>query len=519
MGADRRKENFVIRDASFQAIPGICLMMGPPGSGKTTLATALAKRLKGRAVSLGELIRTARVQDHVLARDTEAAMQGDAGFDPSFLANLLISAGINTASEPIFLDAGPGIARALAHLDIHPTCVLWLCATHDVRLNRFKSRQRDEGLSHSATELFQKREHGLKPRFQASFERLAKAYPVFLLSASGDKKQVLTQALQALTLAACLQHSEPARRSEHIPLKEDLASQARRMVSNARSNQQAEGWIDGQIDLVALVKPGAAHPEKILPALVSIAKSHGFDISALVAWPAAQIKSEGRALAHLGLHAVYARFPELLTEITNVVSAFDQQGMPNITDQEWVKSHRTRLKPGAWIAKKADGKNVVNGYVPPLMTDFHAEGAIALAIGLAAHATHNGDVMEFRTKGIGASNSDAACPGSLRHGLYHGLIDIGLEPAAHRNGVHLSASSVEAQREAAIWFGPRALLQDFSPDASCQADSTLQFASRQMIDYPMNGSSYTDYENKMWTVSPQMLCVPPHLLREGHCVK
>jgi adenylate kinase len=124
------------------------IIFGPPGSGKGTQAENLAKLLKAKHLSIGDVLRDAIKKNHPLSKDfKEAMLKGNLVDDK--IINKIVEDEINENKENVFVfDGYPRNLNQANFLDklISPKnlLVLQLVVSTDELLKRLSSRQRDD---------------------------------------------------------------------------------------------------------------------------------------------------------------------------------------------------------------------------------------------------------------------------------------------------------------------------------------------------------------------------------------
>lgn len=457
------------------------LILGPPASGKSTLGRMLADACGWPFFSVGDLIR-ASLQlswpdsdgDTIHAR----AIRGEEKFDASFLTNLFCNAVTGKDDKFLIVDAGPGFDAVIRSTKRPVAGVFLVDAPIAARQERFRERRRSDTELNAAdvSDLFQKRDNLYRQELHALLE--AAAAPVFSISNISSPANLLFQALGAVTLAESIFLAREINRIDIAVKKVDsFELYYRHCEHTVRSYEGAASagfsW-PSSLDpysydsrLILLVKWGASPAPQVVGRLQTLLSESGLEIRRVRVANGAAVKLARMTRAHLGNHYVFAKWAERLPQQVikpngpvlkiprSAYSLLEKIG-PDSLRALWYEKPESlyRLKPYVWVKYVSPDNCIVNGHIPGIVMKSEMSANLTTAMELVPRGkVSNANIDQFRDHFLGDSNPKVAKKGSLRNLAWERELDLRYPINIEDNGFHLSSSYLEAEREAAIWFG------------------------------------------------------------------
>eukprot|EP00931_Biecheleriopsis_adriatica_P093401 TRINITY_DN67152_c0_g1_i1.p1 TRINITY_DN67152_c0_g1~~TRINITY_DN67152_c0_g1_i1.p1 ORF type:complete len:389 (-),score=88.27 TRINITY_DN67152_c0_g1_i1:26-1192(-) len=262
-------------------------------------------------------------------------------------------------------------------------------------------------------------------------------------------------------------------------------------------------------DNVALVfvKPHACTPQA-LELVPSFLEQHGLKVMRSGTVPAKQVEEKGiidahyaaiakvgmaRDMAALGLgageaakfEAGYSRTLEEALRAGEVCSAVTAMEVLDVSPGELLQrclaAGYEKLRSGLYCAKLEGGPTgqlyVLNGFYARMREKFTAPGVVVHWF-VVSWKEADLSWKNFRSQVIGATNPEDAAAGSLRARIRDEWKSLGLKEETNYqdNGVHASASPLEALRERMVWLG-----DDVDEDAFGQAVSERSSLSAAVL--------------------------------------
>jgi len=154
-------------------------------------------------------------------------------------------------------------------------------------------------------------------------------------------------------------------------------------------------------------------------------------------------------------------------EVCSAVTAMEVLGVdPSELLRQCLAAGYEKLRSGLYCAKLDGGKTgelfVLNGFYARMREKFTKAGVV-VHWHVVAFESSKLPWKDFRSKVIGSTNPVDAADGSLRARIRDNWQSLGLaeETNYQDNGVHASASPLEALRERKVWLGDDVAADDF----------------------------------------------------------
>lgn len=136
----------------------IYILMGPPGSGKSTQGKLLAKKLKLPHLSTGDLFRRMTEETTPLAREVQASMQrGELVSDEVTISLLRKELNNDTYAKGVVLDGYPRNLQQAKDFDYPVRQVIYLELSDKTAMERLLGRAKLEDRADDSAETIQKR--------------------------------------------------------------------------------------------------------------------------------------------------------------------------------------------------------------------------------------------------------------------------------------------------------------------------------------------------------------------------
>lgn len=454
----------------------ITAIIGPPCSGKTTLAKALSTCLGVKHISVGDLIRTA-VEDDKRA-ELQSAYRGYTLFPVDWLAQHL-QAGLDQIRAPhVVIDGGLSLPAALSSLD-HTVRTIFVNAEQEIMDARFHKRASAKTRDDDVLHIFQRR----CVLFRSEQKRLAQQAqaigPFVVLSADTTQENLLRQALAASSFWNSMTGAhDRANTTTGITdaaevlcdLSEARVDDATRLVFIRR-----DGSTDSAPDneMVVLVKPGFTPSPAVVTQVLNLLAANGYAVAAVSKTSGALARRCFEA--HFDLQHAAARhgskllnsadhehlqklWPGDKLDLQAACEMAEADGLSHL-DHLWrddTPGGVLAINPGLW-ARRIPGTDtvIINGHIPLILDQYQRANLVTLALHIVGSDCSSFSYM--RKSVLGPTDPTQAPPGSLRYiALVQGRA-AGMAIDRRNNGFHMSSSLPETWRELGIWFGPEYL--------------------------------------------------------------
>jgi adenylate kinase family enzyme len=431
---------------------------GPPASGKTTLAGAVADVLGGAHVSVGSALRDLRCSGRWSGED-EAAYQGQRPFPDQTLREAVQTALAIAGLGPVVLDGSVGLVEALRSLQVMPLAELRLQCPDRVRLRRFADRA-GAGVRDDDTVAILRRRTAL----WRAYDQTRRSIPgqLVVLDASVSRGELLTDALTEL-LAIGVEATTDVEIESLIvrDRRPDLGA----MVDDAVATRRPLRWGgDGSAisePTLLLVKPGLGAQRSTFDAVVYRLSVAGYWVREACVWPTVLEDTVRRVVAHHGGHYVHARWasrtcPPLGDDRRRTVGYLETTDGSDQTAWARDLARRSRRKAAHEVWVDLHGPlAVVNSHVPGVIAGWFSRGedaAVALSV---VHHPSVPPLHQRRPEILGPPNPALAAPTTLRGAAARGALSFKRHPSHENNGFHVSDGAASSYRERRLWMGTR----------------------------------------------------------------
>jgi cytidylate kinase len=185
---------------------------GTPGSGKSTVARTLAKRLGYRYVNTGQIFRDAALARGMTIQEFARYVDTHPAVDRKLDAALLREA---RAHEHIILEGR--LTGWLTKRARVPALRLWVTARETIRVDRLM--QRDGGTRAETLRRLRERAAGERARYQKTYGidlRDLRPYDVVIETDELNSRQTAARILAELRIAEGARSTRPATRRRHV---------------------------------------------------------------------------------------------------------------------------------------------------------------------------------------------------------------------------------------------------------------------------------------------------------------
>lgn len=493
----------------------VVLILGLPGSGKTTVGERLASALGWEFISIGNLIRASLVESNLCLDDIDIwrALRGERKFNGAWIGELLSRAlSRRSAAGPLIIDAGPAFDDAIANIQLDFLCTLFIAAPDNMRRRRFLSRNRvdTDSASISLEALFDMRSTLYRNELN-SLIRCSSPAPFISIENTGDIKLALYQSLSAVTISysiAKLRHiPNPTILADKSQALSDLYKECTNICATVSQPSGATVALSSpHFDLsggrlTMLIKWGSVFSPVLLDYVRKRLFDAGYFVSRMRVLNGAAIRASGLVRAHLGLHYILARWGNLLCPFIpngasddrvyhSAFSLAERYGNRQLRTWWYGNAGRIRREGrGFWCVNSDDLPGIIiNGHIPSIVDESECLDSHTVALEIAEHRRFPATPLAaLRETFLGASDPEKAVSGSLRSMAFHKKLGIESTINIEKNVFHLSGGYLEAKREAMIWF-------DSNP-SGCRSPINREHNGTCMcmaIDRPIgNGSNWT----------------------------